>query len=174
MFSKKSLPITIAFILMLALGTMGLAYGAWTDQLVINGNVTTGTLNVDFLAPYLYSADMGGALETEADFCTATLADDLITINIPNGYPGYQCNGSIFVKNVGTIPAKIQPPVLVSETLPAGWDLLWADVCWAADTILPVGLDVNQCDFAFEIPYSETGNMGQHYSFSYRIDVTQP
>ena len=62
MFSKKSLPITIAFILMLALGTMGLAYGAWTDQLQINGNVTTGTLNIQiFQVSWFRSKSRGGA-----------------------------------------------------------------------------------------------------------------
>ena len=49
MFSKKSLPITIAFILMLALGTMGLTYGYWTDQLTINGTVNDGKLRPEFL-----------------------------------------------------------------------------------------------------------------------------
>ncbi len=33
MFSKKSLPITLALILLIALATLGLAYGAWTDTL---------------------------------------------------------------------------------------------------------------------------------------------
>ena len=173
MFSKKSLPITIAFILMIALGTMGLAYGAWTDTLTINGNVTTGTLDVDFLSPYLYSADMNGALSPiDPNTCTGLLSGDTLTISIPNAYPGYQCNGSIFVDNTGTIPAKIQPPALISEDLP--WDPSWGiGACWGADTIIGVADEPLTCDFNFEIPYSETGHMDEHFSFSYQIAVSQ-
>jgi hypothetical protein len=102
MFSKKSLHISLAFILLIALATLGLAYGAWTDSLQINGEVTTGSLNVDFIGTD------GGVADTDPYnlvTCYLDYEDDLITITITGAYPGYQCNPQILVKNTGSVPA---------------------------------------------------------------------
>ena len=82
MFSKKSLPISIALILLIALSTLGLAYGAWTDQLNINGTASTGTFDVKMDLLW-YAAEVPG--------CTAAISADgkTLTVTIANAYPGY-------------------------------------------------------------------------------------
>ena len=91
MFSKKSLPITIAFILMITLGTMGLAYGAWSDTLYVNGNVSTGTFDVVMDYMY-YDYDVAG--------CSASISADgkTLTVAIANAYPGFHCGGGVSIK----------------------------------------------------------------------------
>jgi len=47
----------LSLALVLALGTLGIAYAAWTDTITIEGTVNTGTLNIDpvaFSSTYIY------------------------------------------------------------------------------------------------------------------------
>lgn len=47
----------LSLALVLALGTLGVAYAAWTDTITIEGTVNTGTLNIDpvaFSSSYIY------------------------------------------------------------------------------------------------------------------------
>src|SRR5690349_11464523 len=112
MFSKKSLPISIALILLIALSTLGLAYGAWTDTLNINGNVTTGTFDVRMDYMYLESAAAG---------CNAAISADgkTLTVTVADAYPGYSCAGGVSIRNLGTVPAKINGLVPVNNSVPA-------------------------------------------------------
>ena len=163
MFSKKSFPITIAFILILALGTMGLAYGAWTDQLVINGNVTTGTLNVDFIGTDGSVPDVD---PYNLVTCSLDYEDDLVTVTINGAYPGYQCVPSITIKNTGSIPAVATLSFPWIEPVPG---VGFGGVGLGASIMAP------GATISFPLPIEVYGNppMGQTYTFSFPIPVAQ-
>jgi len=113
MFSKKSLPISIALILLIALSTLGLAYGFWTETLQINGTVDTGDLDVAFVDP--------GLAVTEYDpgnvgTCAYTISSDgnSIEVTIAGAYPWYECTVPVKMQNVGSVPVTYSGPVAVS------------------------------------------------------------
>lgn len=160
MFSKKSLPISIALILLIALSTLGLAYGAWTDTLNINGTVKTGTLEVQFTN--LWWSDNN---------CTYALdpTNHTLTISAVNAYPGFWCEGSVEIKNTGTIPVKIMP-VNVTTTGPDYWDIY--PYAATAVTIQP-GMTGAGTLIEFAIPMSETGNEGAVSTVTVTIEAEQ-
>lgn len=105
MFSKKTLHLSFALVLLIALASFGIAYGAWTDTLNINGTVGTGSLDIDF-DPAM------AKVHTETDplnvaTCTVTATEDLATLTIENAYPGVTCKAELVIKNTGTIPVNI-------------------------------------------------------------------
>ena len=104
MFSKKSLPITIAFILLITLGTIGLAYGLWTDQLTINGNVQTGKLDVAWdQINYVITGDCQ---------YNPNLSRDIFGFKALNVYPGFHCY--------------VFAPVIDNSTVPVAFDFLYS------------------------------------------------
>jgi hypothetical protein len=172
MFSKKSLPISIALILLIALASLGLAYGYWTDSLSINGSVGTGELDVEFWGAWEDGNYPAGGV------CTGTIdsTGSVWTVTITNAYPGYGCDLGVYVHNSGTIPVKIQPPTLVSNSSP------WAPVLtsYPANTVLQNG-PVSSADsiksvmIRFDVPTSVSGDDYENstYTFSYTIAATQ-
>jgi hypothetical protein len=166
MFSKKSLPISIALILLIALSTLGLAYGAWSDQLNINGTVTTGTFNVSMDYIY-YDYDVAG--------CTAALSADgkTLTVTVANAYPGYHCGGGVSIRNLGTVPAKINGLVEVSNTVPAAFRGGAGLVFMNNPGVLAAGTTAGGVMWDFTIPATETGHEGESYTFSYAFLAEQ-
>jgi predicted ribosomally synthesized peptide with SipW-like signal peptide len=112
MSSKKLMTgLTILVVVMLAL--MGVGYAAWTDQLNINGTVTTGTLDVKLQVPG-FDPSQG---------CTMVLSngDDTLTLAATNVTPGMVCWSQIEVNNVGSIPVLISVDSV--ETGAGFWDM---------------------------------------------------
>ena len=178
MFSKKSLPISIALILLIALATLGLAYGSWTDQLNINGTVGTGTFDVRMDSLYMDFAAPG---------CDAAISADgkTLTVTIANAYPGYSCAGGVSIKNVGTVPAKINGLVQVTNTVPAAFTTTPPGLVYMTDATgnvvpaggsftLNAGITGGGVMWNFAMPASETGHEGETFSFSYTFMAQQP
>ena len=93
-----------ALLLLLAVLTLGVAYGQWTDQLNVNGTVQTGELDVNF-SDYRCSDDEGLATISAAYDPTDS---DILHVTVGNGYPGYMGYCSIDYKVEGTIPVYIK------------------------------------------------------------------
>src|SRR6185369_8993289 len=151
MFSKKSLPISIALILLIALSTLGLAYGAWSDTLNINGNVSTGTFDVRM--DYLYT-------DYEQVGCNPALSADgkTLTVTITNAYPGFHCGGGVSIKNLGTVPAKINGLVEVTNTVPAAFRGGAGLVFMNNPGVLAAGTTGGGVMWDFTMSASETGH----------------
>lgn len=170
MFTKKSLNLTLACVLLIGLALMGVAYGAWTETLNLSGDVVMGEVKVEFIPnPGWYDADMEGALEDH--HCQVTTTATTLTIKVDQAYPGYMCiiqSGGVI--NTGSLPAKIQQPVLLNNTSP--WPPFFGLV-WEDDTILPVGETI-YFDLNFEIPYN-IGNEfeKESYEFVYTLEASQ-
>lgn len=100
----------IAFVLIVSLMLMGAGYAAWTDRVVISNTVSTGELKVEFiescLHPWATEFDNIGSeppyLDAEIEHGAKTT-----TVTISNMYPGSTAIYEAMIKNLGTIPAKI-------------------------------------------------------------------
>lgn len=94
----------LALILILALAGMGVAYGLWYEDLYIFGTVSTGVLDVELIAGEEFDVE-------EKDFgtCVADVVDGVLTIDVDNAYPSYECWVPFEVWNTGTIPVHLTP-----------------------------------------------------------------
>jgi hypothetical protein len=160
MFSKKSLPISIALILLIALSTLGLAYGAWTDTLNINGTVQTGTFEVQFTNLWWSDTNCSYVMDS---------TNHTLTITANNAYPGFWCEVSVEVKNTGSIPVKILP-VAVTTSGPDYWDVY---PYYTSATTLQPGQTGAGTAINFTIPMTETGNEGTTSTVTVTIQAEQ-
>jgi len=159
MFSKKSLPINIALILVIALSTLGLAYGAWSDTLNINGTVTTGTLDVQL---QMAGFDNVG--------CTAVLSDnkDTLTLTATNAVPGMVCWSQLEVLNNSTIPIKIES-VNTVESGAGYWEM---DCNFAGMILQPNGDFGGECLVWAQIP-DDNSSQGQTSGIVITVNAVQ-
>jgi hypothetical protein len=162
MLTKKSLPITAALIVVIALASLGMAYGLWSDNLVIDGSVSLGNLDVNFVP--------GGSIPEVDPYgvgeCTVVYGDDVATITVTGAYPGYQCNPMLTVTNDGTVPASGN--VTLAPYMPvAGVGI--GGVGPIAFVLAPDGVE----GFTFPIEVWDTPPMGGTYAFSYALTFTQ-
>ncbi len=139
--ARKSLPvITITIIMLLVLATAGVAYGLWSESLVIDGTVYTGEVDVAFSGPYPYEyVNVNGRYMMEPrvkdpyaecyarawDFDPGSDGLEGIEIYVEGAYPGYVCLISFDIHNLGTVPVHV--------THPYGETPEWVDVhvCYA-------------------------------------------
>jgi len=92
---------------------MGVGYAAWTDQAVISSTVSTGELDVELLP--------GGSVSVNDSLNNRTAEyvvnpgteqeNDIAEVTITNLYPGAEATVTIPVKNIGTIPVKLDTVV---------------------------------------------------------------
>lgn len=128
---------TIAMLLILALATVGVGYGLWSQVLVIEGTVNTGEMDaglsikeIDELYDFNarcpdggeYSigqdCDDDGSLNDDWEWenkdvaeCSAQLIDPYtMEVTLRNAYPSYNCFIKWDVHNSGTIPIHIYRP----------------------------------------------------------------
>jgi hypothetical protein len=164
---KKTLPAGVIFILLLAaLVTMGIAYGAWTQQLNINGTANTGTFDVVFYYPFFDEVDPAGVGD-----CQMARLDDghTIQVTITNGYPGYLCEGGATYQNLGTVPAEIVSVQQITNNVP--WTGVFSTTPPTDGVINPAEIDSGGFWVNFQVP--EDAQEGQTYTFSYRIVAEQ-
>lgn len=134
MEGRKALPITtVLLILAVALATVGVGYGLWSKVLTIEGTVYTGEVNAVLSIEEIDEGDASLVSDDGIDEddeiegkdvgdCTAELIDvppdldnkgpQLMRITIRNGYPSFSCFVNFNVQNLGTIPIKVDQPVL--------------------------------------------------------------
>ena len=157
--SKKSLLITLAFVLLVGLAAMGIAYGAWTDTLTINGNVETGTFGVEFETPVVNNNAHSFAT------CQAALSGDnkILTITIENAYPGFDCNMTAGIENIGSIPARVTG---FHSTADPNVTIGVSDVTIAAGAVADAAFY-----FEYLLPYDAEVPMGQTIDFTYTVPV---
>ena len=95
----------ICLALVIALGSLGVGLAKWTDTLIINAKVTTGTFDCHLAR--ISCTDNEGGLDVGSCTCSKT-GDESFTVAIDNGYQDYECTASFKMTNGGTIPAKIK------------------------------------------------------------------
>lgn len=117
----------ICIALVLALGSLGMGYAAWTDTLYISGTVTTGSVEWEFdgiptqgdagLDPNCFFDLDGGTWEQmDKDVASTTVGysdtdgddvDDTLTVTLDNAYPYYANHIGYKVHGLGSIPLQI-------------------------------------------------------------------
>jgi hypothetical protein len=146
----------LALAMVLALGTMGIAYSAWTEELYINSTVQLGNVDIDVAgvsstfaykvpgAPdtgygpetvvhYLYGSTdpfppAGGTLIASAVTVPNLLADaDEVTMTFTDIFPCIDFQTDVELEYVGTIPVVIS----AAEITPIGGSSEALDALWA-------------------------------------------
>ncbi len=174
MFSKKTLHITLAFVLLIGLASLGLTYGAWSQTLTVGGTVHTGSFDVKFM-PLWYDDDAQGVAT-----CAAQLSEDGhdITVTISNGYPGYFCEGGSAIDNLSSIPAKVHGLVKTSSDTIPFFSMYLTDakgnqISTSGNYVLAAATYGGGIYWNFTIPATETGHMDESYSFTYTLLAEQ-
>jgi len=100
----------ILAILIMTLSIAGFAYAHWTKIVTVDGEITTGTLNLIIISAA--DDDTGIDLDYDKDVADTVITIDpndpqIAHITITNAYPSYHVYFHVTIQNVGTIPAKL-------------------------------------------------------------------
>lgn len=114
---KNSRFLFMVFLLMLlALTTMGIAYGLWAETLVINGTVNTGEVDARWIMqgtgcfefyPWPGGGNFGEYEDKDVgqwNIGIDSVDDRILYITVENGYPSYAVDCSLKFEVEGTIP----------------------------------------------------------------------
>ncbi len=160
----KKLGILI-LVVVVALGALGVGYAQWSQTLIINANVNTGSLDAQFLTPPAWvTVDGDGA--GVGTISASKISSYVANVSIGNAYPGYTASANLVVKNTGTIPANM---ALVEISNPSGY----FSASPASYTNVAPGATVT-FTVSFAVPSTETGNEGASFSATYNITASQP
>lgn len=164
--SRKSFGM-IALVLIIALASLGIAQGLWSETLNINGSVQTGTVDVQLsMSGWTVDNELTGK---DTATCEWALSPDnnTLTITIKNAYPLYACYvKNMDVHNVGTIPVHVHRPVFIApDELTVSFD-----DCYLDDTQLHTG-QAAYCNWKIEV--KQIAAQGATYTFSGTIFAHQ-
>ena len=118
----------LALAIVLALGTMGIGYALWFDDLTIDGSVETGTFDVDWSTegePWDTEEEYGDEKDvSHGDF---SIDGNTLYIHIYNAYPCITYSFPIDIHCVGSVPAHFCPIVITGGNLPSGATVTYPD-----------------------------------------------
>lgn len=157
----------IVVVLLIALATVGVAFGYWTDNVKINGTVQNGNLNAEWFMYGYSDTNCTYTMDSSKHTLTITGANAMPSSNAQNS--GFWCEVMLGVKNSGTIPVKINAPV-VNKTGPDYWTLYALPT---TETIAAGALSTGYVQINFLVPASETANEGATSTLSLSIDAVQ-
>lgn len=181
-----------ALALVLVLSCLGVSYAAWSDELVVEGSVETGDIDVYFSDfDVVYDADAN--TKDDEEVATVSLVsvcedDKELKFEIDNAYPQFMANIEFEVHNQGSIPVKLQsvdidaPGELEVEN--AAWwcrdcgNWKWKCECEPEEPELEVGTQLNTCDRAegsigVEVSPDCSAEQGETYTFTVTYDFIQ-
>jgi len=142
--------------LVLALGTLGVGYAMWWDDLTIEGSISTNTVTIGFTefgCTEKYECPVGSETFFEGEFegkdvatvtceydansfvedeCTGLSGYKVGTVTIENGYPCHWTFITFVVRNLGTTPVIIQQWQPVDPTGELTWDANLNSLCDAS------------------------------------------
>jgi len=151
----------------IALIVVGFAYGAWSETLTIEGNVSTGELNVG-----IRSDNINCTCSDEMTCSWEGFDEDadgyyeMIKVNVSNGYPEGKCIVKFDVHNLGTIPAKIKGIGITGDTVQVASTLTGLSV----GDIIDVG-GSKSCTLTLTV--TSSANEVSTYSVTVTIDAVQ-
>lgn len=116
---RRNLPITLLVVLLLlALATVGVGYGLWSETLRINGTVYTGEVDARWTRagcfefyPWPDGTNFGEAEGKDVgswDIGIDPQNDKVLRFAIQNGYPSYAVDCQVHFAAEGTIPLKVR------------------------------------------------------------------
>jgi hypothetical protein len=173
---KRFNVVTIAaMIAILALGSLGLGYAAWSTNLNIGASASTGNANVDYVGHSnneYYSEDSnnwGSPISISYAGCSVAPGGDAnnLTVAITNMFPGYRCEVVASIKNTGTVPVVAGMPTIL-PALPDA-DLDYDAFC--AGAIQPG--DTKNCTASIWLDHADTDFDNDAFSATFNIPFTQ-
>ena len=159
--------------LLVTLAAVGIGSALWSEQLTINGNVATGTLDVDYVF-----ADTEDNEIPEKDYaeCVAILTggdwpESRVQFDIYNGYPSYECWALFAVENTGSIPVHMSQPEQIYLGTPDGIPTpdavtISLDFCWPEEYQLHPG-EIAECVLHFHV--EQDAEQDADYNFTYNF-----
>jgi hypothetical protein len=136
----------LALALVLALGTLGVAYAMWWDDLTISGSISTNTVSIGFTefdCTEKYECPVGSGVFYNGEYegkdvatvtcgygggsyftdeCTDLSGYKVGSVTIEDGYPCHWTFITFVIKNLGTTPVIIQQWQPVDPTGELEWD----------------------------------------------------
>ena len=164
----------------LALGSLGVGYAMWSEDLFINGTVNTGEVDWEFYNIY-YPAeppectqddngiDPGNTKDVGSTGWVFTDSDgdgdyDTLTITVTNGYPYYRNHLSTWVHCNGTVPI-----IIVGA---------WVSFNGGAEVWMPVGQWVYNDDSSLRVNFGDNYGDQLHFcdsrDISFAFELLQP
>lgn len=111
---KRTL-IALGLVLVLALGTLGVGYALWFEELYIDGTVYTGDVDVE------WSLEGMGSDETkEVSIIDAYIEENTLYVTIDNAYPCVTYWVLFDIHSIGSIPVHFTDFELDLADMPAG------------------------------------------------------
>jgi len=162
--------------LMLALAITGVAFAHWTDTLVINGTVNTGTFGAELNVGEGYDSEPPNK---NVSYISGTLGDDKksITVTVNNAYPCIDYWLPIDLHCVGSVPLIIESIVVDRGNLPGDTTLeIVADPAHPGENVIAIGTQLHQSQTAYgrlHLHLGENAAQGQTYTFTVTINVVQ-
>ena len=115
-------PLTAAVLLILvAMSSLGLGYGLWSEGLSIEGRIRTGEVDATWLNPVCtefhtwpeWPPPLDGQGEAEGKSVGSTTWEvspggEMLNLRIHNGYPSYAIHCSVFLRVTGSVPVVIR------------------------------------------------------------------
>ena len=132
----------LLLVLVLALGSLGVAYARWSDTVLISGTVNTGDVDInviDYSGTWVYKVPDGadnetwiyrgpvtvpfdppaGSFEVAHAWALPGAADDEVFVEFANLFPCIDFTADVLLRYDGSIPAKITVADLVVSILKA-------------------------------------------------------
>lgn len=189
----------ICLALVLALGSLGVGYAAWTDTVTISGTVNTGEVDWEYYnivspgdPPFLTCLDTGidPGWDKDVGSTTGVFSDSdgdgdydlltLLTLTINNAYPCYYNHCSFWVHCNGSIPIRIVGATLTYK----GKDYSLPDGVWVTtdDEVLRfiwgdcTGHQLHFCDsrnMSFGFHVLQPAEQNHTYTFTISIVAVQ-
>ena len=160
---KRVNPVVVFALLgIIALGTLGTGYAAWTDSLGSTGTVTTGTLDMRFT-----EGSSVAASESTVGHCTLAREDKKLTVVIDHGYPDYTCTLTMQMKNVGTLPAVAYATAEIAAASQLDWNVANCQSLVDHSTVFQPN-ETKSCTAVVKV--KQAASQGADYTFSLRLD----
>jgi hypothetical protein len=136
----------ILITLLIVCGTAGVAYSAWTSNVVVSGTINTGRLDWSIEAPSCWdydkaldptpsnwpsltriSWDIGGPTSLQLKDIDPYGNSHTLSVIMQNAYPGYAEQITFNVRNTGTFPLKFEQ-VAINESVFSEEDTQFVDL----------------------------------------------
>jgi len=105
---------------LITLAGAGAGYALWSQELIINGTVYTGELDVEIRAGDSYDTEPS---EKNVSNISCYTSDYTLYVQVQNAYPCIDYYQNFTINNTGTIPVHLGPLAITSNTLPSGHTL---------------------------------------------------
>lgn len=162
---KRTSVMTLSLLVIVALAGMSLAYTYWTQDLQINGSVSTGKLELQFDSATPSEVD---PLDSATCIVSGTPGTTL-TVTVSNAYPGYSCQITDVIKNTGTIPAELESVSVSGVPTWANVTLGGSNVCTADQAGNQLAVDATaDCTVTVAVPTS-VGDTDENKSGSFTV-----